>query len=184
MWAMDVRNASGMATGQAAEYPIEVTGSAEQFRVTLTFTDPAATSGASFAAINDLDLEVVSPTGTVYKGNVFSGGVSVTGGSKDDRNNVEQVHLTNPAIGEWTVRVNGAAVNVGAQGYALVVTGQVAEPSNCLADFNADGEVNTLDVLAFLNAWGADDPAADCNADGTINTVDVLCFLNAWSSGC
>ncbi len=54
----------------------------------------------------------------------------------------------------------------------------------CLADFNTDGSVNTLDVLAFLNAWSGGDPAADCNADGAINTVDVLCFLNLWSTGC
>ncbi|MCC7387876.1 MAG: hypothetical protein IT431_03820 [Phycisphaerales bacterium] len=54
----------------------------------------------------------------------------------------------------------------------------------CAPDFNADGSVNTLDVLAFLGAWGADDPGADFNADGVINTLDVLAFLSAWSLGC
>ena len=54
----------------------------------------------------------------------------------------------------------------------------------CPADFNDDGSVNTLDVLAFLNAWSAGDPRADFNNDGTVNTLDVLAFLNAWSSGC
>ncbi len=54
----------------------------------------------------------------------------------------------------------------------------------CYADCNADGEVNTVDVLCFLNLWTAGDPGADCNADGTINTVDVLCYLNAWGAGC
>ena len=54
----------------------------------------------------------------------------------------------------------------------------------CPADFNGDLSVNTLDVLAFLNAWTAGDPSADFNGDGTINTLDVLGFLNAWSSGC
>ncbi|MBK7404875.1 MAG: choice-of-anchor B family protein [Phycisphaerales bacterium] len=54
----------------------------------------------------------------------------------------------------------------------------------CLADFNHDGAVDTLDVLAFLNAWTAGDSAADTNGDGTINTMDVLAFLNAWTSGC
>ncbi len=63
----------------------------------------------------------------------------------------------------------------------VVATGNAPE---CIADFNADGTVNTLDVLAFLNAWSAGDPSADCNADGLINTLDVLCFLNAWSAGC
>jgi hypothetical protein len=184
MWTMDVRNASGMTTGETVEYPIEVTGSGEQFRVTIAFTDPAGTSGTNFAAVNDLDLEVVSPGGTVYKGNVFSGGVSITGGTKDDRNNVEQVHLNAPALGTWTVRVNGVAVNVGAQGYALVVTGEVLEPSDCVADFNGDGSVNSLDVLAYLNAWSAGDSSADINGDGTVDTLDFLEFLNLWNAGC
>jgi len=58
------------------------------------------------------------------------------------------------------------------------------EYQGCRADFNGDGEVNTLDVLAFLNAWAAGDPSADFNGDGVINTLDVLAFLNAWAAGC
>ena len=55
---------------------------------------------------------------------------------------------------------------------------------DCIADFNGDGTVNTLDVLSFLNAWSAGDGRADVNDDGTVNTLDVLAFLNAWSGGC
>jgi len=184
MWVMDVRNASGMDTSEVVEYPIEVTGTAEQLRVTMSFTDPAGAANTNFAPVNDLDLEVVAPNGTVYKGNVFSGGESTTGGSKDDRNNIEQVHVSLPAVGEWTVRINAAAVNVGAQGYALTVTGMVAEPIDCYADFNGDGSVNSQDVLAFLNAWVIGDGSADANGDGTVNTQDVLVFLNLWNAGC
>ena len=54
----------------------------------------------------------------------------------------------------------------------------------CIGDFNGDGTVNTLDVLAFLNAWAVGDPSADINGDGYINTLDVLAFLNAWAAGC
>lgn len=54
----------------------------------------------------------------------------------------------------------------------------------CVADFNRDGDVNTLDVLAFLNAWSAGDLAADINGDGDVNTQDVLAFLNLWVAGC
>ena len=62
----------------------------------------------------------------------------------------------------------------------------VLEPldAGCAADFNGDGEVNTLDVLSFLNAWSAGDTAADFNGDGSVNTLDVLAFLNAWGAGC
>ena len=62
------------------------------------------------------------------------------------------------------------------------VTGH--EMASCVADFNGDGSVNTLDVLAFLNAWGAGDPSADMNGDGVVNTLDVIMFLNLWSAGC
>ena len=55
---------------------------------------------------------------------------------------------------------------------------------SCVADFNSDGTVNTIDVSAFLNAWAAGDSSADINADGTINTIDVSAFLNAWVTGC
>lgn len=55
---------------------------------------------------------------------------------------------------------------------------------SCPADFNGDGIVNTLDFLAFLNAYNAGDLAADFNGDGTVNTLDFLAFLNAFNTGC
>lgn len=54
----------------------------------------------------------------------------------------------------------------------------------CSADFNGDGQVNTLDFLAFLNAFNAGDPTSDFNGDGEINTLDFLAFLNAFNTGC
>ena len=54
----------------------------------------------------------------------------------------------------------------------------------CPPDFNNDGNVNTQDFIAFLNAWTANDPRADFNNDGTINTQDFIAFLNAWTAGC
>ncbi len=54
----------------------------------------------------------------------------------------------------------------------------------CRADFNGDTAVNSLDVLAFLNAYAANDPKADFNGDTVINSLDVLVFLNAYTEGC
>jgi hypothetical protein len=75
---------------------------------------------------------------------------------------------------------DGPAVltNNARQGFTLV------GPDDCRADFNGDGNVNTQDVLAFLNVWTAGDSSADFNGDGNINTQDVLAFLNAWTAGC
>ncbi|MEP0845760.1 MAG: S8 family serine peptidase [Phycisphaerae bacterium] len=122
----DVRNANGLSTGNFYERQIDVLGSGEKLKVTLVWTDPPAASGANPADINDLDLEVYAPDATLYRGNVFSGGISVPGGTRDDKNNVEQVHVNSPATGTWTVRVVATAVTVGLQGYSIAVTGDVS----------------------------------------------------------
>ncbi len=54
----------------------------------------------------------------------------------------------------------------------------------CVADFNADGLSNFLDVSAFLSAFSAQSSAADINDDGSFNFLDVSAFLSAFSQGC
>ncbi|HXH23706.1 MAG TPA: GC-type dockerin domain-anchored protein [Vicinamibacterales bacterium] len=50
------------------------------------------------------------------------------------------------------------------------------------ADFDANGIVNTLDFLAFLNAFNSGDPRADFDGNGIINSLDVLAFLVAFNT--
>jgi hypothetical protein len=54
----------------------------------------------------------------------------------------------------------------------------------CPADFDRDGRVTILDVVAFLNAFVARDPSADVNHDAALNILDVVYFLNAFGRGC
>ncbi len=125
LYIQDVPNAAGLTTGQSADYFVAVSDPGEKLKVTLVWTDPPATAGASFALINDLDLEVIGPDGSHYWGNYFSGGESAAGGGPDTRNNVEQVHVAAPQVGQWTIRVSAASVPSGPQGYALVVSGAI-----------------------------------------------------------
>jgi hypothetical protein len=78
-------------------------------------------------------------------------------------------------------RLDALAVNAFTDSIGVLV-GREARP--CFADFNGDGTVDTRDVLAFLNAWAAQDASSDCDGNGVIDTRDVLCFLNAWTTGC
>ena len=121
----DVRMAEGLSTGDREVISFGVAGSGSDLRVTLVWHDYPAAVGASFTPVNDLDLFVRSPGGTIYRGNVFSGGCSVPGGESDRVNDVEQVHVRAPEVGEWGLMVRGHRVNMGPQGYALVITGDV-----------------------------------------------------------
>ncbi len=103
---------NAVATGET--YTRQVTANAgAPFRVTLVWTDyPAAPNSLSPLVVNDLDLEVVEiSTGSIYRGNVFSGNWSTTGGSADRYNVVENVYIQSPVAGVYTIRVKGFQVS-------------------------------------------------------------------------
>lgn len=122
----DLRNASGLTTGGSREYTFFVNSSAESLKLTLVWTEKEAALNANPAYINNLNLTVTSPSSAVYRGNVFTGGQSSTGGSYDLVNNTEQVLINTPEMGTYTVRIDAATVNTpGPQGFALVATGDI-----------------------------------------------------------
>jgi hypothetical protein len=189
---VDVRNANGLATGQTHTHQIAVAGSGQRLKITLVFTDVAGTAGAGNPVVNDLDLLVTSPTGAVYRGNVFASGQSTTGGQRDVRNNVEQVHVNAPAVGSWTVQVVGAAVNQQRQGYALVISGDLSTcsaPAGSL-DCNGNGIPDACEIAAdpSLDTSGngildsCQRAAGDFNLDGAIDGADLAAMLALWGT--
>ncbi len=60
----------------------------------------------------------------------------------------------------------------------------VAELPSCPADFTDDGQLNFLDVSAFLGLFAAQNPASDLNVDGQYNFLDVSLFLSLFGAGC
>ncbi|MFL6199038.1 MAG: S8 family serine peptidase, partial [Thermoanaerobaculia bacterium] len=125
LWVRD--DTAGFATGSTATQTWTFTvGSGEALKTTLAWTDFPSTPAASINLINDLDLTVTGPTGTIWRGNVFASGQSTTGGTADRRNTLEQVLLNAPAAGTYTVAVKAFNIPSGPQPFALVVTGDVA----------------------------------------------------------
>jgi hypothetical protein len=128
--SFDLRNSSGLLTAETRDYSFRVNGSSEQLKITMTFTDwPAAVSAsAANVRVNDIDLEVLTPGGTLYRGNVIdtNQGLSTPNGSPDTINTTEMVILNTPEVGVWTIRLRATAVNMGGrQGAAVIATGDV-----------------------------------------------------------
>ena len=126
-------------SGQTFEIQGSLAGSSEPLRVTLAWTD-ALGSLAGPALVNDLDLEI-KVGDAIYRGNNFSGGRSIEGGSPDRLNNVESIYIPPSAFptgaaGNFTVTVRAANIagdgvpgnsSMLDQDFALIVT-NIAPP--------------------------------------------------------
>lgn len=192
----DVWNGSGTAltTGAASRVrfsmPPGLVGSAGPLRVTLTFTDAPGAVLTSQPVVNNLNLKIYAPDGSVYLGNTVVNGasVSVAGGATapDAKNSAEQVIIPAPAAlntrpGMWVAEVSAPAVNsAAAQGFALVLTGPVAEAA-CPADFNLDGLVDDIDFVLFAQSYDLyNDPRGDLDLDGLTDDTDFVLFTQAY----
>ncbi|HEX9341715.1 MAG TPA: S8 family serine peptidase [Thermoplasmata archaeon] len=151
-----VDGTDGLLTGDEGAYTFHVAVPG-RIKFVLAWNDYPGTLGAAKTLINDLDLLVTAPDGTVYRGNnfaPFAQGQSLAGGTFDTTNVEEAVILKNAIAGDWKVRVIGSNVPVGPQPFALVASGSL-DPSY--------GRV-TLDRVAYSEAdtirIAVDDPAA------------------------
>ncbi len=166
------------ASGQTRVFTSAIADSSQPFRVTVAWTDaPGSTTGAAYN--NNLDL-TVAVGGHNYKGNVFNGAFSVTGGSADSRNNVESVFLPAGVSGPVTVTVTAASINsVGVPGgaglvnqdFALVVYNAGAAPA--LAPGGA-----VLAQESCLPANGVIDPGETVTVNFTIQNAGSASTTN------
>ena len=132
-----------------------------EFKATLVYADPAATLTTTQLRINNLDLKVTAPGGTVYWGNngLTAGNASAAGGTADLINVVENVFVPNPAAGVWTIEVTAAEVNADNHletsavdvDFALVVSGGTPPPPGPPDVGQANSALALLSVNGGLN---------------------------------
>jgi hypothetical protein len=165
-------------TASGQEYTIRVAAADATLplRVALSWSDAAGAVGANPALVNDLDLEVLQvATGQLFRGNVFTGAFSSTGGAADDLNNTEAVVIQNPTgVYEITVVASNIAASARSdiggtwQDFALVIdNGEVpaADPVSVVAVLDRSGSMqafNYVDITRqtsrqFIDLMGVDD---------------------------
>lgn len=96
-----------------------------ELRATLVWDDaPGVPNSAVRDLENDLDLTVINSTGGVHYPWVLdpANPANAAGTGVDDLNNVEQVRISNPAAGLWTVKINASSIPYPPQKYSLIIT--------------------------------------------------------------
>ncbi len=153
-----------LSTGQNWSTAVQRFNATEPMKISLVWNDEPGESSSSKALINDLDLTVTSPGGTVYRGNVglVSNLYSSSGGSSDRLNNVENVFIQSPESGTWTIQVSAynvaqdndpaSGVNLDFSVVASMVYGvcpdDIYEPNNSFAGAATPfgGTINGLQI--------------------------------------
>ncbi|DAC19708.1 MAG TPA: hypothetical protein D7H91_06930, partial [Candidatus Poseidoniales archaeon] len=164
IWVDDRSVMSG--TGNSKSYSFNVSQSSGLFKAVLTWSDERGSRFSSAQLVNDLDLEITSPDGTVYLGNDFANGRSATGGARDSVNNLEVVLIDNAAMGTWTLKVKDAQHSGGkTQPYAVAVLGHGVndlrpDPKVVPEDFEMDVAIPQVDdpvqlTTSFFNFGNA-----------------------------
>jgi hypothetical protein len=113
-----------VANGLQQNTAVVVPANTAQLKVMLYWHDVAASPVAGVALVNDLDLEVQEPSGSIRKPLVLDpgpGNVKNLAIEKADHlNNCEQVTVDDPAPGNYSAFVKGFSVPSGTQDYVLV----------------------------------------------------------------
>lgn len=169
-----VDQTDGMGSGQFIEYQVNVVDGSVPLEVSLCWTDFPGNPAAAVQLVNNLNL-TVSKGATAYKGNVYSGGLSTTGGSYDARNVEEAVLIGAPATGIWTVRIDAVAVPMGPQPFGLCITGGVGTTAGTLALDRAEyGSTSTVELRVTDTNAG---PSVNVALTSTTETTPVVVTL-------
>jgi hypothetical protein len=193
-----VNEETALQTGHSVAYSLSMPAQGSPLKISLVWTDPAGTPGAQTALVNNLDLKVTAPNGTVFWGNhgLTSSQWSSSGDNpsyRDSKNNVENVFIENPeqyGSGTWTVTV--IAQNIALDGhsettavdqdFALVAT-TTYKP--ICGDANNDGIISVSDVVYLTNYLfiGGPEPVpmkcvGDVNGNGIVDISDVVYLIN------
>lgn len=177
---------------QAKVYPVTVAPGTPALKATLVYRDPPGTTTAAQHRINDLSLQLTSPSGVVYWGNhgLDVGTHSAPGGTENSIDPVENVFVQNPEAGGWQVRVVASELNLDGNlatplvldaVYGLVVSG--LEPARCDAPRPfCVGKSTSLGQVPSIGFQGSSSLALG-SLDVTVDQLVPMRVAMAFSSG-
>lgn len=142
-----------------------------QLKVMLYWVDPAGSPIAATSLVNNLDLTVTAPGGTVHRPLILNPDPAhvsdhATEGI-DNLNNIEQVVIKNPTAGDYTVTVTGTNIPTTTQQFYVVYH---LVPAGIVIEHPSGGET-FVPGLAEPIRWHAND-------DDSVNTFTVQYSTN------
>ncbi len=151
-----------------------------QIKVTIAWDDPPGTPNVSPALVNDLDLEVFSPSLVQYYPwtlDPLNPAADAIRTQADHLNNIEQVVIDNPTAGAYLIDVVGFSVPQGPQTFSIVA-------SPMLINCSTMGRIE-LDRPRYQCASTAEISVIDCdlNSNGSVVETVVINIASTTEAG-
>ena len=112
-----------ISQGQNNFHNINIPAGTKEVKIMVYWRDKEGSTSASIALVNDINISLEDPLGSVYNPWVLDPSPSASVLDQDavrgidDLNNMEQITLSNPAAGFYNLRVNGFGIPFGPQEY-------------------------------------------------------------------
>ncbi|WP_394747009.1 S8 family serine peptidase [Spongiimicrobium salis] len=110
---------------ETKNFSIPLPENAKNLKITLVWTDVPAMVNSNLALINDIDMTVISPSGSTHLPWILNSNPSQAAleasaeRGEDHLNNIEQVVIENPSSGEFSIRITGFDISTPSQAFAI-----------------------------------------------------------------
>ncbi len=117
-------------------YSILVPADLPSFKATLAWDDPAPPEFVQTPLVNDLTLELISPSGVHFQAWTLDPAKPELPAARagNDVDTLEQVVVDDPEQGSWTVQVSAASLPEGPQPFGLVYSWQAQLADTCTSE--------------------------------------------------
>jgi hypothetical protein len=177
-----------ISQGATTTIPFNVPPNIKQLKITMTWTDPAATVNTTKSLVNDADLELLLPaTNETWRPWVLSHFPHIDSLQKlaarkrDSLNTVEQISIDNPVPGNYSILVKGFSITAGAQSYSIAYSFDTLDRFEWQYPAGTDnifgGQSNTL---RWENSWATVNGSLEYSIN---NGVDWQLISNAADLG-
>jgi alpha-tubulin suppressor-like RCC1 family protein len=172
---------SDVSQGGVRTYAVNVPSRTSQLKATVAWDDYPGTPNVSPALINDLDVIIRAPNGTVYYPwtlNPASPGSAAVRTARNFRDNLEQVRVDSPAAGWWSIEVSGFNVPQGPQTFSVTASAALCPTVTPTLSAPVNGATGV--PVAPLLDW--DDTAGAASYDVQVATSAAFTTIAASAS--
>lgn len=163
-----------ITTGVVNSHAITIPANISKAKIMIYWADKEATAGASKSLVNNIDAKIIADNATEYLPWVLDIGSSpdetscsnpaVTG--TDSVNNMEQIEISNPAAGTYTLNVTGKKIPNGPQKY--FVTYEFTNADEIVVTYPVGGETFATGESQRLR-WDASDGISTFGVQYSLN---------------